>query len=153
MQLIGVVSDTHGLLRPEVKEVFRGCSLIIHAGDVGKAEVLKELGEIANVIAIKGNIDKGELAEKLNQTEQLKILNSNIFIIHDTSQLKMHLDFPADIIIYGHSHKAEIKKSNNILYFNPGSAGPRRFRLPVTLGLLKVTPDKVEPEIIQLKVD
>jgi putative phosphoesterase len=151
MSLIGVISDTHGLLRPEIKEIFAECDLIIHAGDVGKDSVLKELEEITKVVAVKGNIDSGELANKLKETVRIKVMNTDILIIHDISKLDSKvLSTGKNVIIYGHSHKAVIKELGNTLYFNPGSAGPRRFRLPITIGLLRISEDNIEPSIKEL---
>lgn len=152
MQLIGVISDTHGMLRSQVKEIFKDCDLIIHAGDIGNIDILNELKKISRVIAIKGNVDRSDLTDNLNYTEQVEFISNRIYIIHDLSKLSIDPKAKGiDIVIYGHSHKAEIKKINNILYFNPGSAGPRRFKLPITAGLLKVAENKIEPEIIELK--
>ncbi|MDP4172339.1 MAG: metallophosphoesterase family protein [Bacteroidota bacterium] len=153
MSLIGVISDTHGLLRPEIKEIFAECDLIIHAGDVGKDSVLNELEEITKVIAVKGNIDSGELANKLKETVRIRVMNTDILIIHDISKLDSKvLSAGKNVIIYGHSHKAAIKELGNTLYFNPGSAGPRRFRLPITIGLLRISEDNIEPSIKELNI-
>lgn len=157
MPLIGVISDTHGLLRPKVLEIFKECELIVHAGDVGKPEVLEQLRSVCPVVAVKGNIDRDYLASSLKATELINVDGFNLFVIHDISQLNPESVNSVDIhaVIFGHSHKAAIRNSGELLYFNPGSAGPRRFSLPVTVGLLKISKSStvIEPEIIELPVE
>src|SRR5215471_3503033 len=123
--LIGLISDTHGLLRPEAVAALRGAQLIIHAGDVGRFEILDKLRTVAPVVAVRGNIDTDAWADRLPETA----VTGNIFVIHDVKQLKA-VPPGCDIVVSGHSHKPEQHDRGGILYINPGSAGPRRFRLP-----------------------
>ena len=149
---IGVVSDTHGLLRPEVLPLLAGVERILHLGDVGDARILKRLGEIAPVTAVRGNIDSEGKCARLPETEVLLIEGTYIYLLHDVGML--HLDPAAAkfaAVLYGHSHKAEIHRHKGVLYFNPGSCGPRRFNLKVTMGYLNVTLDgRVEAEIVDI---
>jgi hypothetical protein len=134
---IGLISDTHGLLRPEAVKALEGCGLIIHAGDVGKPEILEHLRAIAPVVAVRGNIDKGEWASRLPLTAVVEAGPARIYVLHDMQQLELD---PAAagfrMVVSGHSHKALREERGGVLYVNPGSAGPRRFRLPVTLARL-----------------
>jgi uncharacterized protein len=135
--ILGLISDTHGLLRPEVLTALRGSDLIIHAGDVGKPEILDQLRSIAPVVAVRGNIDKGAWADQLPPTAVVEAHTARIYVLHDLQQLDLN---PADagihIVISGHSHKPGQTERSGILYINPGSAGPRRFRLPITVARL-----------------
>jgi putative phosphoesterase len=128
---IGLISDTHGLLRPQAVDALRGAEQIIHAGDVGRPEILDELRAIAPVIAVRGNIDTGAWADLLPDTA----VAGKIFIIHDVKQLR-RIPPGCDIVVSGHSHKPGHVERDGVLYINPGSAGPRRFRLPVTVARL-----------------
>jgi putative phosphoesterase len=135
--LIGLISDTHGLLRPEALRALTGSELIIHAGDVGKPEILDRLRAIAPVVAVRGNIDQGEWASLLPMTAVVEAEAVRIYVIHDVHEL----DFdPAaaglGIVVSGHSHKASRDERSGVLFVNPGSAGPRRFRLPITVARL-----------------
>ncbi len=148
---IGVISDTHGLLRPEVIEALRGSERIIHAGDVGAAEILERLAKVAPVTAIRGNVDKGAWARRLPETEVLEVGGISIYVLHDLAELDLKPEaagFAA--VISGHSHipKQEVRAA--VLYFNPGSAGPKRFKLPVTLGRLIIESGKVRGEIVKI---
>jgi len=149
---IGVVSDTHGLLRPEVPPLLAGVETIVHLGDVGDANILKALREIAPVTAVRGNIDQEGSCALLPETEVLLIEGGYIYLLHDIGTL--HLDPAAAkfaAVLYGHSHKAEIRRHKGVLYFNPGSCGPRRFNLKVTMGYLHVGADaSIEPEIVAI---
>jgi uncharacterized protein len=149
---IGVVSDTHGLLRPEVAPALRGVERILHLGDVGDAGILKDLGRIAPVTAIRGNVDRSGPCSKLPETEVLLLEGKYIYMLHDLNEL--HLDPAAAkfaAVLSGHTHKASILRHKGVLYFNPGSCGPRRFELPVTLGLLTVKEDgELEAEVVTL---
>lgn len=154
---IGVVSDTHGLLRPEVAPALRGVDQILHLGDVGKISILKELEAIAPVTAVRGNVDcEGECA-RLPETEVVPIEGAGgqthyLYLVHDLKTL--HLDPAAAkfaAVLYGHSHVPNFHTKKGVLYFNPGSCGPRRFELPVTVGLLTVRNDGgLQPEIVHL---
>ena len=149
--IIGVISDTHGLLRPEALAALAGSDFIIHAGDVGDPGILDELREIAPVTAVRGNVDGGVWARKLPQTNVLEVEGVSIYVLHILDQLDLKpkaAGFSA--VIYGHSHRPHIETKNGVLYFNPGSAGPRRFDLPVTVGKLTVLDGKVRGEHIQL---
>lgn len=139
---LGVVSDTHGLLRPEVATALAGVERILHLGDVGNHAILKSLGEIAQVTAIRGNVDRTGPCSKLPETDVLLIEGHYIYLLHDIGTL--HLDPAAakfSAVLYGHSHKPNISKHKGVLYFNPGSCGPRRFELPVTVGMLTLEPN------------
>ncbi len=151
--LIGVISDTHGLLRPEAVEALRGSEHIIHAGDVGAPEILDQLAALAPLTAIRGNIDKGAWARKLPETEVLEVAGISIYVLHDLAQLdlKPHAaGFAA--VVSGHSHVPRQDVRDGVLYFNPGSAGPRRFKLPISVGRLIVEDGGVGGEIVTLKI-
>jgi hypothetical protein len=149
---IGVVSDTHGLLRPEVATALAGVERILHLGDVGKASILKELGKIAPVTAIRGNVDREGACSKLPETEVVLVADRYVYLLHDLKAL--HLDPAAGkfaAVLFGHTHVPNFFKKKGVLYFNPGSCGPRRFELPVTVGLLKADGvGELEAEIITL---
>jgi hypothetical protein len=154
---IAVISDTHGLLRPEVLPALTGVSRILHLGDVGKISILRELEASAPVTAIRGNVDHSGPCSELPATEVVPIEDSKhgaryIYMLHDLNTL--HLDPAAAkfaAVLYGHTHTPSITRKRGVLYFNPGSCGPRRFDLPVTIGLLTVSEDgKLEPAIIPL---
>ena len=151
--LVGVISDTHGLLRSEAIEALRGSAMIIHAGDVGKAAVLERLRGISPVIAVRGNIDTEPWAASLPESAIVAAGTHRLLVLHDLSQLAVD---PAQAglaaVVFGHSHKPSMEKRAGVLYLNPGSAGPRRFRLPTTLARLAVSPACLEPEIIALAV-
>lgn len=152
-QLVGVISDTHGLIRPQALEALRGCDLIIHAGDVGRPEVLGALQALAPVFAVRGNVDRGLWAERLPLTEVVQASEALLYIYHGHHELELD---PAAArfqgVISGHSHRVALSTQDGVLYLNPGSAGPRRFSLPVTLARLAVTGRNLEPEIIKLPV-
>jgi putative phosphoesterase len=148
---LGVISDTHGLLRPEAVAALRGCDLIIHAGDVGTAAVIEGLREIAPTYAIRGNIDCGSWAVPLDATALVDVGERLFYVLHNIADLD--LDPPAAgfaAVVFGHSHKPSIGTRNGVLWLNPGSAGPRRFRLPVTLARVAVKGTVLKPEIIEL---
>ncbi|MGB8835007.1 MAG: metallophosphoesterase family protein [Candidatus Sulfotelmatobacter sp.] len=147
--LIGVISDTHGLLRPEAVDALRGVEHIIHAGDVGDPEILERLRVIAPVTAVRGNIDKGVWADKLRETEVVEFGGVLFFALHDLAQLDLKPEaagFAA--VVSGHSHVPKQETRHGVLYFNPGSAGPRRFKLPVSVGKLVVDDGRVSGEVI-----
>lgn len=146
---IGVISDTHGLLRREAFEALRGSERIIHAGDVGDAEILEQLSEIAPVTAVRGNIDKSIWARKLPETEVVELGGISIYVLHNLDELDLKPEVAGfSAVIYGHSHVAKQEMRNGVLYFNPGSAGPRRFKLPISVGRLRADRGKVLGEII-----
>lgn len=148
---IGVISDTHGLLRPEAIDALQGATMILHAGDVGRPEVLDELSLIAPVQAIRGNVDHGIWADRLPLHRAVPIGPYSAYLLHDRQQLPM---FPAppevSVIITGHSHQPRQETLGGILYLNPGSAGPRRFRLPITLARLYLRDSGCEAELVEL---
>jgi putative phosphoesterase len=149
--VIGVISDTHGLLRPEALAVLRGSEHIIHAGDVGAPEILEQLAAIAAVTAIRGNIDKAPWARKLPETEVVEVGVISIYVLHDLAQMDLKPEAAGfTVVISGHSHVPGQEMSAGVLYFNPGSAGPRRFKLPVTVGKLIVDGRTVRGEIISI---
>ncbi len=152
MKRIGLISDTHGLLRKEAVEALHGSELIIHAGDVGKPEILEALRKIAPVIAVRGNVDTAEWAKELPETAVAETGSALIYILHDANALDMN---PAvagfHIVVSGHSHKPGKTERNGVLYINPGSAGPRRFQLPVTLARLKLGRVPYEVEFVDLE--
>ena len=144
---VGVISDTHGLLRPEAVRALQGVDLIVHAGDVGKAEILTSLKKIAPVFAVRGNVDTESWAQDLPETAVVQAGPVNLYVLHNLRELDLDpkaAGFAA--VISGHTHKAENREEKGVLYLNPGSAGPRRFDLPVTVALLnlEVQPWKVE---------
>lgn len=149
--LIGVISDTHGLLRPEAVAALRGSERIIHAGDVGGPEILGQLAEIAPLTAVRGNIDKGAWACKLRETEVVETGAISIYVLHDLASLDLKPEAAGfTAVIYGHSHVPRQEMRAGVLYFNPGSAGPKRFKLPVTIGRLGVMSGKVTAEIVKI---
>jgi putative phosphoesterase len=137
--IIGVISDTHGLLRPEAVELLRGSEHIIHAGDIGSPDIIPTLETIAPVTAIRGNIDTQAWARRFPETEAVELGGVSIYVIHDVNALDLNpktAGFAA--VISGHSHVPKQAMKNGVLYFNPGSAGPRRFRLPLSVGRLEI---------------
>lgn len=151
--MIGVISDTHGLLRPEAIEALRGSEHIIHAGDVGSPEILEELAKIAPVTAVRGNADKGAWSRKLQDTQVLELGGISIYVLHDLAQLDLKPRAAGfAVVVSGHSHVPKQEMRDGALYFNPGSAGPRRFKLPVSLGKLIVEDSSVRGELLELSV-
>jgi uncharacterized protein len=148
---VGVISDTHGLLRPEAVAALRGVEHILHAGDVGNAEILDQLGQIAPVTAIRGNVDRDGRCGRLPETELVELGGSSIYMLHD--RMALDLDPVAAgiaAVIFGHSHKPGIEWKKGVLYFNPGSAGPRRFSLPVSVGFLEISQTGIEPRLLTI---
>jgi putative phosphoesterase len=139
------------LLRPEALAALRGSDYIIHAGDIGDSAILKELGKIAPVTAIRGNVDRDVWAKKIPATNVLEVGGISIYVLHNLAELDLKPEAAGfAVVVYGHSHVAKQETRNGVLYFNPGSAGPSRFRLPVTIGRLKAKKGKVSGEIIEL---
>lgn len=148
---IGVISDTHGLLRSEISEIFKDVDLIIHAGDVGQTQVLEDLKSIAPVVAVRGNVDKDDLAEKLAGWEIVEVGNKSIYVIHNIDMMDIEpKDADVDIVIFGHSHKAAEKNIEGVLYLNPGSAGPKRFHLPISAAIVQIEDNNVTTNFIDL---
>ncbi|HWZ51454.1 MAG TPA: metallophosphoesterase family protein [Granulicella sp.] len=149
--LVGVISDTHGLLRPEALAALAGVEHILHAGDVGQIEILESLRAIAPVTAIRGNIDTSGACAELPATEMVELGGRLFYLVHAIDDLDIS---PAaagvDVVVFGHSHKASVERRNEVVYLNPGSAGPRRFQLPVTLALVTVSERGVEARVEKL---
>jgi putative phosphoesterase len=142
--IVGVISDTHGLLRPEAVEFLRGSEHIIHAGDIGSPEIIPALEKIAPVTAIRGNIDVQPWALRFAEIEVVELAGLHIYVIHDVNALDLNpkaAGFAA--VISGHSHKPGQATKDGVLYFNPGSAGSRRFSLPISIGRLEISPDGI----------
>jgi putative phosphoesterase len=151
--VIGVISDTHGLMRPEALAALQGSELIIHAGDVGDAAVLDELRAIAPVVAVRGNIDTAGWAAKLPEYEIVQHEGFSIYVLHDVNQLEVDpIAAGLQAVIAGHSHKPSIRTERGVVYFNPGSAGPRRFKLPVTVGRIEITANGLQAAHLNLLV-
>jgi putative phosphoesterase len=150
--IIGVISDTHGLLRPEALDALQGSNYIIHAGDIGDPQILHQLAAIAPVTAVRGNVDHGAWAQNLPATNILEIGEILIYVLHRLQDLDLKPEaakFAA--VIYGHSHVPKQEWKKDVLYFNSGSAGPRRFKLPVSVGRLLLANGKLESEIVMLE--
>jgi uncharacterized protein len=146
---IGVISDTHGLLRPEAVERLTGVDHIIHAGDIGAADVIAGLEAIAPTTAIKGNVDVGPWARHYPERTTVTFVGRIIHVVHNVKELDVDLG-GIDIVISGHSHKPKIERAGGVLYLNPGSAGPRRFSLPIALAILDLTARAIRPRIHEL---
>ena len=150
---LGVISDTHGLLRPEAVRALRGSDRILHAGDVGAPEILEALAQIAPVTAVRGNVDTDSWARSLPETEVVEAAGVSIYVLHDLGRLDLKPQAAGfRVVVYGHSHQPKIEEKNGVLYFNPGSAGPRRFKLPVSVGKLMIGAGKVRAELIELEL-
>jgi uncharacterized protein len=152
MSKIGVISDTHGLVRPQAIEALKGVDMILHAGDIGNQEVLDTLKQIAPVVAVRGNNDKGEWAESLPDWNVVEIGNVSIYMLHDVKEIDINPAGSFHVIVSGHSHKSSVEERCGVLYVNPGSAGPRRFTLPVSLAHLRVDGEKVQAKLIELSI-
>jgi uncharacterized protein len=148
---VAVISDTHGLLRPEARAFAGGCDYIIHGGDIGSAAILEELSAMAPLIAVKGNNDRQSWATHLPPTEMIRVGGVFIYVIHDIAELDIDPHAAGvQVIVSGHSHKPSIEMKGGILYVNPGSCGPRRFKLPVSVGEIRVEGTKVRARTIEL---
>ncbi|RJQ48524.1 MAG: metallophosphoesterase [Desulfobacteraceae bacterium] len=148
---IGVLSDTHGLLRPEAVDALEGTDLIVHAGDIGDAKVLESLRALAPVAAVRGNTDRGEWTGDLPETEMVQIGNRWLYILHNFYDLDLVPEAAGiSVVISGHSHKPSLRSENGVLYLNPGGAGRRRFDYPITVAILEFTEDSILPEIIKI---
>jgi len=149
--LLGVISDTHGLLRPEALRALREVKLIIHAGDVGAPEILSQLKNIAPVFAVRGNVDTQPWARELPETAVVDVAGLSFYLLHNLRELDLKPEASGfRAVISGHTHQAEQQERNGVLYLNPGSAGPRRFHLPVTLALLEVAEKPLLAKIVPL---
>jgi uncharacterized protein len=150
--LIGLISDTHGLLRPEALTALLGSQLIIHAGDIGKPEILDALRTIAPTFAVRGNNDTQAWAAALPEKEIVEAAGRQIWVLHQIAHLyREPVDGRCAAVVFGHTHKPWVENRNGVFRINPGSAGPRRFRLPVTVGRLLMTADELKPEIVELQ--
>jgi putative phosphoesterase len=149
---VGVISDTHGLLRQAAVDALKGSDVIIHAGDIDTPDVLHALKQTAPVIAVRGNMDYGPFADALAETEFVAVGALGIYVLHDASRLDLD-PAAADVrvVIHGHSHRPVVRERAGVLYVNPGSAGPRRFRLPVTVARLQVRSNRVDASILNLE--
>jgi putative phosphoesterase len=153
MPRIGLISDTHGLLRPEAVTFLRGSDRIVHAGDIGDAHVLTELSALAQVTAVRGNIDKGPWAEAIADTETVQVDGVFIYVIHDVAELDLDpVAAGFHVVVSGHSHRPSVRERDGVLYVNPGSSGPRRFKLPVAVAELEVDGRSVQAKLVELKV-
>jgi len=150
---IGVISDTHGLLRSEAVDAMEGVELIIHAGDIGRDMILDDLKSIAPVVAVRGNMDNDAWACRLPVNDTYQVRDHLIYVIHDLNRIDLDpCAAGVSVVISGHSHKPSVKTRDGVLYLNPGSAGPRRFKLPVSVAFLHVNGTSVKAEIVQLNV-
>jgi len=147
----GLISDTHGLLRPEAIAFLQGCDLIVHGGDICDPAVLDELAKIAPVTAVRGNNDKGDWAKRLRETEMLQVGAAWVYVVHDLADLDIDpVATGVRVVVSGHSHKPRVEERDGVLYVNPGSAGPRRFKLPISIGELIVDGDEVSARTVQM---
>jgi uncharacterized protein len=148
MKIVGVISDTHGLLRPEAVAVLRGVDQIVHAGDIGRPEIIDTLREIAPVSAIRGNVDHGGWAGEYSATEIVEVEDVLLYVLHDLGQLDLD---PAAagfrVVVYGHSHDPRVAENRGVVYLNPGSAGPRRFQLPISIARMRVGVGKPDRDL------
>jgi putative phosphoesterase len=153
MPRVGLISDTHGLLRPEAVTFLSGSDFIIHAGDVGDAILIEKLAKLAPVTVVRGNNDKGAWADGIAQTEVLHVNDVSIYVLHDIAELDLDpVAAGFGVVVFGHSHRPLREIRDGVLYVNPGSAGPRRFRLPVCVGELQITDGSVVARYVELEV-
>jgi putative phosphoesterase len=151
--MIGVISDTHGLVRPQAIEALRGSELIVHAGDVGSADVIEQLRAVAPTVAVRGNVDAGQWAAELPITRIVEAGRVRLYLLHDLATLDVDPKAAGcSVVISGHSHRPGARQRDGILYLNPGSAGPRRFSLPICVAKLQVDGDRVSHELIELRI-
>ena len=153
MPRVGLISDTHGLLRPEAIAFLRGSDCIVHAGDIGDAGVLAELKALAPVTVVRGNNDKGRWAEDIGDTEILQIGDVFIYVLHNLAELDLDpVAAGFRVVVSGHSHRPSVEDRDGVLYVNPGSSGPRRFKLPVAVGELEIVGHSVNAKVVELEV-
>ena len=152
-KLIGIISDTHGLVRPQALEALKDVDMILHAGDIGSQDVLDTLNDIAPVVAVRGNNDKADWARSLPDCEVVEVGGVSIYMLHDVKAIDISPSGAGfQVVVSGHSHRPAVAEQRGVLYVNPGSAGPRRFTLPVSLAHLHVAGEKVHAQIIELAV-
>lgn len=151
--ILGLISDTHGLLRPEAVAALRGCERIVHAGDVGSADVLRQLRDIAPVVAVAGNVDTDAWSRTLPRNTVVEFAGHAVYVVHILSDLQRQ-PAPAGVsaVVFGHSHQPSVEERDRVLYVNPGSAGPRRFRLPISVGTMSIVGGRLTASIVELKV-
>src|SRR3954469_11569997 len=153
MKRVGLISDTHGLLRPEAQAFLEGSDFIIHAGDVGDVQILRQLRALAPLTVIRGNNDTADWADRIKETEVLRVDGVSIYVVHNIAELAVD---PAAkgfaVVVSGHSHRPSVEKKDGVLYVNPGSAGPRRFKLPIAAAELKIAGAAVQARIVELKI-
>ena len=153
MRRVGLISDTHGLLRPEATAFLRGSDFIVHAGDIGDGNVLKELTALAPLTAVRGNNDKGTWAEEIAETEVLQVGDVFIYVLHNLAELDLDpVAAGFQVVVSGHSHQPSVEERDGVLYVNPGSSGPRRFKLPISVAELEVAGRSVKANVVELKV-
>jgi putative phosphoesterase len=153
MPRIGLISDTHGLLRPEAVAFLRGSDFIVHAGDIGDADVLRELKALAPVTVVRGNNDNGPWAEAIAETEVLQVGDVFIYVLHNLAQLDLDpVAAGFQVVVSGHSHQPSVEERNGVLYVNPGSSGPRRFKLPIAVAELRIAGHSVKAKLVELEV-
>ncbi len=151
MTTVGILSDTHNLLRPEAVQILSDSDLIIHAGDIGSIEIINELSKIAPVHAVRGNNDKDDWAEKFPISDVFEVSGKFIYLIHDINEIDLDpIAAEIDVIVSGHSHKPDVFNRDRILFINPGSAGPRRFSLPVAVAKLIITDNNIDAKLYPL---
>jgi putative phosphoesterase len=154
MTRVGLIADTHRLLRPEAVAFLRGSDFIVHAGDVGDVAVLEELANLAPVTVVRGNNDKGAWADSISQRAVLQVDDVRIYVLHDLAELDLDpVAAGFRVVVFGHSHRPLIETWDGVLYFNPGSAGPRRFKLPISVGELRISRGSVTPKHVELKIE
>ncbi|MFZ6045811.1 metallophosphoesterase family protein [Pseudomonas sp. CR3202] len=150
---IGLISDTHGLLRPQALAALQGCDRILHAGDIGKPEILDALRQLAPLTAVRGNNDRDAWADGINEAEELELGGVGLYLVHDQADIPDDLaERGFSVVVTGHSHKPLITERAGLLHVNPGSAGPRRFKLPVSVGLMTVEGSEVRAELLELEI-
>lgn len=148
---IGVISDTHGLLRPQVVERLRGVHHILHAGDVGEASILDTLRRLAPLTAIRGNVDVSGACAELPATDAVELAGKLFYLVHSLADLDIHPETAqVNVVVSGHSHRSELRAAGGVMFLNPGSAGPRRFSLPITMAFMTIAEGKIRPEIVRL---
>jgi putative phosphoesterase len=152
MHVVGVISDTHGLLRPEIPKIFKNVDLILHAGDIGSSEILQALSKIAPTISVRGNNDTGEWAKRVPEMKEVQVEDVSILVLHDRKELPDNRRRRVQVVVTGHSHRPSIEHTDGILFLNPGSAGPRRFSLPISVARLKIDGSRASARLVQIRI-